>query len=247
MASHFRKLSWSENLTSLNTTFATSTSKAFQSEKLQAINERIQAKSQLQTMKNRVKQLKKAQEIAEHDILEAKLKMKKIKKKMKLKEESLLKKNELYKERKDLEEKKREKFNKERIDRQNNIRRFEKRIVKYNKIIADDFKEKSKKWDELIKIEKNKEVEIKSARRKVMSQVYANSLKLRTVSQRDHRDKLREEYSSSIQTEREIQDRALKEISELEKVEAGLLADLSKTMEMRNSYLENLDKLKSMN
>ena len=244
MAGQFRKLSWGDNLTSLNTTYATNTSKAFQSEKLQAINERITANTQLQIMRNRVKQLQKAKVIAEHDIFQVKLKMKKIKKKIKQKEENLIKKNEVAKAQKEYEERQRAKFNKQRIERQNHIRRFEKRIMKYNKSIADDYKLKSRRWDDLIKTEKLKNIELKAARRKEISQYYSNSLKLRTISQREHREKLREEYLHSIQTEREIQEKAIKEISELEQMEAVLLEDLSKTMEMRNTYIENLNIIK---
>ena len=245
MAGHFRKLSWGDNLASINSTNTTKASKAYQNEKLQAINERIMAISQLKIMRNRVNQLQKAKEFAEQDIFQAKLKIKKIKKTIKQKEENLIKKNEIAKAQKDYEDRQREKFTKERTERQNNIRRFEKRIMKYNKTIADDYKIKSKQWDELMKNQKIKDAEFKVARRKEISQYYSNSLKLRTISQRDYREKLRDEYSHSIQTEREIQEKAIKEIAELEQVEAGLLEDFSKTMEMRNNYIENLNNLKS--
>lgn len=243
METHYRKLSWSDHLTSLNTTFTTI--RSFNNEKLQAINERITANAQLQIMKNRVNQLVKAREMAESEIHEAKMKAKEIKKKFKRNEEKIMKNTEFYKAQKEFEEKQRKKFNKERMLRQNNIRRFEKRIEKGNKRAACELKERRKMWDEMVKREKNEVVEQKAEKRKVISKGYVDSLKIRCISQRAYRDKLKEDYESSIKSEREIQENANKEIKELEKVENVLLDQLSKTLELRNTWLENLSKLKT--
>ena len=244
METYYRKLSWSEHITSPNSTFTTI--KSFNNEKLQAINERIIANAQLQIMKNRVNQLVKAREMAENEIHEAKMKAKEIKKKFKRNEDKIMKKTEFYKAQKIFEEKQRRKFNKERMQRQNNIRKFEKRIENGNRNAACELKQRRKMWDEMVKREKNEVVEEKAIKRKVISKGYVESLKIRCISQRTYREKLKEEYESSIKSEREIQESANKEIKELEKEENVLLEQLSKTLELRNTWLENLNKLKTV-
>lgn len=244
MVDHYRKLSWSGHIASLNTTFTTI--KSSNNEKLQAINERILANAQLQLMKNRVNQLVKAKEIAENEIHKAKLQAKEIKGKIKRREEKAKKKAEMFKAQLAHEEKQRKKFNKERVQRQNNISKFERKIVKLNKLIAEELKQKRKSWDEAIVEERNGVIAEKAAKRKVISKKYVDALRVRCISQRNYREKLKEEYDVSIQTEREIQENANKEIKELEKTEIVLLDELSKTIEMRNSCFENLNKLKTV-
>lgn len=244
MVDHYRKLSWNGHITSLNTTFTSV--KSSNNDKLQAINERILAKAQLQLMKNRVNQLVKAKEIAENEIHKAKLQAKEIKRKIKRREEKAMKKTEMYKAQLAFEEKQRKKFNKERMQRQNNISKFERKIVKANKFLADELKQKRKSWDDTIVQERNSVIEEKVAKRKVISKSYVDALKVRCISQRNYREKLKEEYELSIQTEREIQENANKEIKELEKTEIVLLDELSKTIEMRNCCFENLNKLKTV-
>ncbi|OMJ92629.1 hypothetical protein SteCoe_4639 [Stentor coeruleus] len=244
MENPFRKLSWSEGLTSLSTSIVTNATRSSKNEKLQAIFDRQQAMYQLLIMENRVKQLKKTKESVEKEILEAKIQTKQAKKRIQLKTNKANDKQNYYQSQKEFEDSQRSKFNIERKQRRKNIKTFENRILKRRQNIVLNQKKKSEEWEDFRLAEQIAELEIKRKKRNDIKSNYVEALRSRCFSQRSQRKKQKNEYFASVESERQKQNEAIYRMTELELEEAELIQQLSKTMEMRNCYIENLNKIK---
>ncbi|OMJ76803.1 hypothetical protein SteCoe_23739 [Stentor coeruleus] len=244
MENPFKKLSWSEGLASLSTSIVTNATRSSKNEKLQAIFDRQQAKNQMLIMENRVKQLKKAQESAEKEILEAKTLTIQAKKRIQQKKNKANEKLNYYQSQKEFEDSQRSRFNIERKQRRKNIKTFENRILKRRQKIVSSQKKRSEEWEDFRLSEQLAEFEINRKRRNDIKSNYVESLRSRCFSQRSQRKKQRDEYFASVDTEKRIQNEAICRVTELELEEGELIQELSKTIEMRNFYIENLNKIK---
>lgn len=244
MENQFRKFSWSEGLTSLSTSMVTNSPRSPKNEKLQAIFERQHAKYQLLIMENRVEQLKKAKKLAEKEIDEVKGKTKQARKQIEMKNKEVNDKLAFYQKQKEFEDSQRIRFNMERKQRRKNIQNFEHRILKRRQKMVKNKKDKSQEWEDFRFTQKFATLETKRKCREQISSSYVDNLRHRCFSQRSQREKLKDGYQASIEIERQIQSDALNRITELELEETELIQELSKTMEMRNCYIENLNKIK---
>lgn len=244
MENPFRRLSWSEGLTSLSTSVVTNATRSSKNEKLQAIFDRQQAKYQLLIMENRVKQLKKAKESVEKEIFEAKTQTEQTKNRIQLKKNKVNEKQTYYQSQKEFEDLQRSRFNLERKQRRKNIKTFENHILKKRQKIVLNKKKRSQEWEDFRLAEQFADFETKRKRRNDIKSNYVESLRSRCLSQRSQRKKQREEYFASVETERRIQNEAIYRVTELELEEAELIQQISKTLEMRNFCIENLNKIK---
>ena len=245
MENHFRKFSWNDNIESLSTSLVTSFQTNYKSSKLQSIIERQEATNQVTALSNRVEKLKKDKYLADKEIFEAKKRIKYVKKQINNRNKKANEKLTRTQERTDLEENTRKKCQSGQEERKKNIKEFEGRIVKSNKIAACYMKRQSKDLDELKYFNKVSDLKAKRENCKRIGCNYVDALRQRCLSQRSDRSKSKENYLKSIEYQHKVKQQAIKKLSKLEEEEESLIQELSKTLETRNFLIENLNKLKS--
>ena len=234
----------SKDFISLSTSIPSSTSRTRKNEKLQAIYDRQQAKNQLQIMVNRVNQLKKIKKQADQEIGDLKKEIRDERERNELKNKIAEERRKSLSDYYQFMDEKRKSVKKNREDRKKNIKDFEHSILKRKKTIVQDKKVKTRIWNNERQLNRSQDLEDKIKKYKSVKNGYVRSLRARCLTQRSHREKLKEEYYESIQQEKQAELDAQDEISQLEIAESNLIQELSATIDIKKGLQENLKKLK---
>lgn len=239
------KTNWNEP-SSLSTSLPSTSPRSRKNEKLQAIYEKNQAKNKLQIISNRVNQLNKMKSIAEKEIekLQNDIQSEEasINFKMKLNE----KRRKSQSEQEEMHRYKKRIVKKSREENKKNIRDFTDKLLREKQSIVKEKKEQAEKWKEEHFSGKNKDLETRFEKHKKIRNGYVKSLRERCLNQRQYREKIRDQYYESILDQRKEESEALDRISDLEKTEASIIQELSKTVDIKRSLRENLVKLRTL-
>lgn len=231
---------------SLSLSLPSSSFRSPKSEKLQALYSRKLATQHLQVMSNRVNQLQKVKNRTQKEI-------EKLRQDIINQEERIDQKNQ-YKERKrrlsdfnqDTLQMRRISNKKSREDRKKKIHGFIDSLLKEKQGWVKEKKQKTVQWQEEILQNKSKDIGQKNKNYKKLKSGYVNSLRDRCINHKNHIDKIKSRYSSSIEQEKRMESEAFEKISELEETENSLIESLSLTMQMRKSLKQDLQRLRNL-
>lgn len=216
------------------------------SEKLQAFYSRKIATQNLQIMSNRVSQLKKVKNRTEKDIEKLRQDIAKEQERIDAKNRYKEKKRRLSDFNQEHLELRRIHNKKLREDRKRNIYELTHSMLKEKQGWVKEKRQRTAQWQEEILQNKSKDVGEKSKNYKKLKTSYVNSLRERCINHRDHIEKIKSRYSSSIQQEKRMENEANEKISELEETENSLIDSLSLTIQMRKTLKEDLQRLRNL-
>ena len=230
---------------SLSTSLPSNSSKNQRNEKLQAIFDRQQAKTNLQIIFNRVNQLQKVKKKAEKEIEDLKSQISKEQASLNNKAQNTQEKQKFLYENQEFLESRRQSLRQDREKRKKNIQNLETEILNQKKQIVKETKENSKKWDFEMVFNKRIDLEDKIKKYKNVKNGYVKSLRDRCLSQRSQREKTKNDYFESILKEKKIEEETIEKVAQFEQIESNLIQELSTTVKVRNNLLKNLNKIKA--
>jgi chromosome segregation ATPase len=220
-------------------------SRSPKSEKLQAFYSRKQATDHLQVMSNRVSQLEKIKSKAQQDIEKLKSEIEKEQQRINDKNNQIAQKRRFTQLNNDNLEMRKILNKKSREDRKRKIKEFNESLLKEKQNWVQMKKQLTQKWLEEVSLNKDEEMQKKTGNCKRLKTGYVKSLRERCANQRHHEGVIRARYTREIQEERRIESQAYERIDNLEEQENELIEDLSKTIEIRKSLKENLNRLRN--